>query len=213
MQTRSVWVTSGIHALGTWPTCDMQAKPVGVTSGIHDPLYAGQLYMTIMHVLRLRASVSPPGICFRYKGFILNRYLSNERQFSLWYVNDIIYVLWMLKKFWTLKYICSLLNLICIHSESISVLDCMYVLEIFPHWVASSLLRKIFPQILLSSLSDLAELFLSLPSRGRDVAATLSLHRCIHVAFYILGSFRLWCIYVSKSVVIIVRCNNLNKLY
>ena len=64
MQVKPVGVTSGIHALGTWPTCDMQAKPVGVTSGIHVPIYAGQLYMTIMHVLRLRASVSPSGVCF-----------------------------------------------------------------------------------------------------------------------------------------------------
>ena len=42
MQAKPVGVTSGIHAPGTWPTCDMQAEPVGVTSGIHVPIYAGQ---------------------------------------------------------------------------------------------------------------------------------------------------------------------------
>ena len=61
MQARPVWVTSVIHAPGTWPTCGMQARPVGVTSGIHVPIYAashiGQL--TFGFLFNLRVSDCP----------------------------------------------------------------------------------------------------------------------------------------------------------
>ena len=40
---KSNWLTALVPAYvykyGTWPTCGMQARPVGVTSGIHDPIY------------------------------------------------------------------------------------------------------------------------------------------------------------------------------
>ena len=169
--------------------------------------YAGQLYIAILHVHRLRASVSPSGVCFRYKGLD-------------WTVTSVIISdsVFDMKEY----YLCSLNVKEVLNSdmylltsetwfglllECISEIDCIYVLWIFPHWVASSLLRKFFLRYCCLAWVPCRFCSESTGPRSWCRCHALSLHICIHVVVYVFGLLRLLCNYVSecdfKSVVII----------